>query len=193
VNLRSALNGLFGGTGASATAITAQHRRWLDARRVDRAALMRRRFDVIGTDPAGLFALLRDGNQLYLASATEAWKVASRAEAAELVRRWQEAALYGRRAELGGEQQTTRVVGRVYGQKLRLVFGQRSSTWAPVPDTWLYWGTSRVNIDSGSLPAKLARTIPSGYARAEAWQWKPFVALALAMGWLRAPGRRTAE
>lgn len=71
---------------------------------------------------------------------------------------------------------------KILGTEARLIQGRRDSLESPVPDCWLVWGNTRINLDDPYLPSRLARLIPVGYGHASGKQWEPFVTLAVAMG-----------
>ena len=85
----------------------------------------------------------------------------------------------------------TILLGKVHGVELGLQVPPVGATvnGKPVPDI-LLWGNGRVVL-SDDLPITLSRYIPSGYraavfmrSRVDGGQWEPFIAAAVALGYL---------
>jgi len=68
--------------------------------------------------------------------------------------------------------------------KIYVHYPRRRSVSSPVPNGTLTCDDRTMTVDTQNLPPKLVRLIPHAAAHAKPGEWKPFCALAIAMGLL---------
>jgi len=73
-------------------------------------------------------------------------------------------------------------LGNVEGRPLKIWYPKRQSASAPVKDPILYWGDSKLKIDTQNMQPRLVRAMPKAYATVPGKAWVEFIRTAVSMG-----------